>query len=133
MFRLNANSKVQFVLNVIHTDMIRTKLIHNPSLCPYIVIIFIIFLFVLETRSALKMRRVSHHRPLWMSGKSAGWGQMQGKLQRRRRATVQRAQNGQTPLDAQANAKGQVFALRKGQSNGTRSGVEVFWKEGSKF
>lgn len=71
-----------------------------------------------------------------MSGKSAGWGQVQGKLQRRWRAAIQRTQNGQAPLDAQANAKGQVFALRKGKRNETRSGVAkrfLLWWGGSKF
>jgi len=49
-----------------------------------------------------------------MSGQSAGSGQVQVELQGRRRATVQGTQNGQTPLDAQEDAKGQVLAMRKG-------------------
>jgi len=55
-----------------------------------------------------------HNRALGMSGQPAGSGQVQVELQGRRRATVQGTQNGQTPLDAQEDAKGQVLAMRKG-------------------
>jgi len=55
-----------------------------------------------------------HNRALGMSRQSAGSGQVQVELQGRRRATVQGTQNGQTPLDAQEDAKGQVLAMRKG-------------------
>lgn len=65
------------------------------------------------------MLSVPHHRALGVPEQSAGSGQVQVELQRRRRATVQRTQNGQTPLDAQEDAKGQVFAVRKGQRRGS--------------
>lgn len=55
-----------------------------------------------------------YNRALGMSGQSTGSGQVQNKLQGRRRATVQGTQNGQTPLDAQEDAEGQVFAMWKG-------------------
>lgn len=61
------------------------------------------------------MFRVPHNRTLGMFEQPAGFGQVQIELQRRRRASVQGTQNSQTPLDAQENAKRQVFAMRKGQ------------------
>lgn len=61
------------------------------------------------------MRRLPYNRAHGMSEQFAGSGQVQVQLQRRRCTAVQGTQNGQTPLDAQADAERQVLAVRKGR------------------
>lgn len=58
------------------------------------------YFLLVETRCSPKMFRMPDNRALRMFGKLTGGGQVQIELQRRRRASVQGTQDGQTPLDA---------------------------------